>query len=215
VDFETEEQQVEALKNWWKDNGKLVITGIVAGALLIGGYRFYKEHEKTQANSASDLYTEITTMANKGGDTNALQDKVNNLMAEYAKSPYAALAAMQLARQQINNNQPAQALQQLDWVITHTQQPELQVLAKIRMARLLISLKDYDRAQPLLTADFPASFTALVEELRGDLYRAKGETDKARESYDKAILAAGAGASQWLKLKRQDLGEAPAGDSSV
>lgn len=215
MDFETEEQQVEALKNWWKENGKLVITGIVLGALVIGGWRYYRYHEKSQAEVASDLYTQVTEMAIKGDDTNKLQEKVNALMADYGKSPYASLAAMGLAQLQIKQNQPAQALQQLEWVLQHGAQPELKELARIRMARLLLDMKDYEHAEKVLSGDYPAAFTSLVEELRGDLYLARGDKDKARQAYDKAILAAGTGASQWLKLKRQDLGEAPAGDSSV
>ena len=37
MEYETEEQQVEALKDWWAENGRAVIAGVVLGVVVIGG----------------------------------------------------------------------------------------------------------------------------------------------------------------------------------
>ena len=74
------------------------------------------------------------------------------------------------------------------------------------LAVALMGQKQYDEAEAILLASHPAGFDAGYEELKGDLYLAKGEIAQARVAYDKAINAAGGGASRWLRLKRQDLG---------
>ena len=39
AEYETEEQQVEALKDWWKQNGLAVIGGAVLGVSALIGWR--------------------------------------------------------------------------------------------------------------------------------------------------------------------------------
>jgi len=94
----------------------------------------------------------------------------------------------------------------LRWASENSTESDVQHVAKLRLARILIAQKKYDEAEAALLIDHPAGFTAGYEELKGDLYVAKGEIAQARVAYDKAINAAGGDASRWLRLKRQDLG---------
>ncbi|MGU3844696.1 YfgM family protein, partial [Vibrio diabolicus] len=41
--YDTEEQQVEAIKDWWKENGKAVIIGAVVGLGGLFGWRYYQD----------------------------------------------------------------------------------------------------------------------------------------------------------------------------
>ncbi|PAR85254.1 YfgM family protein, partial [Vibrio cholerae] len=41
--YDTEEQQVEAIKDWWKENGKAVIFGAVIGLGGLFGWRYYQD----------------------------------------------------------------------------------------------------------------------------------------------------------------------------
>ncbi|MCW8957149.1 MAG: tetratricopeptide repeat protein [Gammaproteobacteria bacterium] len=84
---------------------------------------------------------------------------------------------------------------------------ELQHIARLRLMRVLTSMNEFDQALALANMDIPNSFVALYEELKGDAYLAKGDINQARVAYDKAILKSGMQANQWLKLKRDDLGE--------
>jgi predicted negative regulator of RcsB-dependent stress response len=72
--------------------------------------------------------------------------------------------------------------------------------------RVLFASENYDEALALANIDYPESFAALYEELKGDLYTARGELDKARAAYDSAILHSPDQANRWLRLKRDDLG---------
>lgn len=207
MEFETEEQKIEALKKWWQENATVVITGIVLGAALIAGWRFYLEYRTSQAEQASVLYEMVLQAAGADSDINAQQTRVNELMADYASTPYAALSALVLAKQQVQAGDNVKAIQQLEWVIKNSTATEITNIARLRLARLLMAGEQYDAAMNLVNAVYPESFTALFEELKGDLHVKRGEIDAARTAYDKAIQASENSASEFLRLKRDDLGQ--------
>ena len=210
MDFETEEQQVEAIKKWWQENSKLVIVAVVAAIAVIGGNRFYDDYRQKQRDQASSRYEHILSDVQSGkGELNQQELSVNELLAEQADTPYAALSALMLAKEQGEKGELAKAEQQLQWVMEHARQNGLRVLARLRLARLLLAAKQYDQVKPILMAEYPVSFTALFEELKGDYYVASGDTAQARAAYDKALAAASGSASPWLKMKRDDLGDEP------
>ena len=208
MEFETEEQELDALKKWWKKYGKIVIAGIIIGGGLIVGWRFYQEYKLNHAEKASALYEVVLQAAGSAGDINTQQTQVNELMAEYADTPYAALSALVLSGQQAKSGDNVKAAQQLEWVIKNSSAVEVRTIARLRLARIMLATEQFDLALNLVNSEYPESFTALFEELKGDLYVARGETELARIAYDKAIQASEARVSDFLKIKRNDLGQA-------
>ncbi|MFW2373477.1 MAG: YfgM family protein [Gammaproteobacteria bacterium] len=205
MDYETEEQQVEALKRWWKENGKLVITGVILGLALVVGVRFYNQYTIERAESASFLFDQlISNQTDSEQDGKAIDDR---LLAEYASTAYATLSAMVVAKTMVSEGDLAGARQKLQWVLDNSRHVELQHIARLRLMRVLNSMNEYDQALALTNIDYPNSFAALYEELKGDAYLAKGNINQARVAYDKAILNAGVQSNRWLKLKRDDLGD--------
>ena len=59
AEYETEEQQVEALKQWWADNGRAVLMGIGLGLVAIFGWRGWQGHQTSVAETASSAYTSV------------------------------------------------------------------------------------------------------------------------------------------------------------
>lgn len=205
MDYETEEQQVEALKRWWRENGKLVITGVVLGLALVVGVRYYTQYTNDRAESASYLFDQlITNAADSKQEISSISDR---LLTEYESTAYAALSALVMAKQLVAEGDLASARQKLEWVMTNSGDVALQHIARLRLMRVLTSMNEYDQVLALASIDYPDSFAALYEELKGDAYQAKGDMYQARIAYDKAILHGGVQANRWLKLKRDDLGE--------
>ena len=211
MEFETEEQKLDALKTWWKKNGTAMIAGIVIGGALIGGWRLYQGSNLDQAEQASILYETVLTAANSATDLSEQQTRVNKMMAEYSATPYAALSALVLSAQQVKSGDNIKAAQQLEWVIKNSSAVEIRTIARLRLARILMASEQYDAAMKLVAAEYPESFSALFEEFKGDLYVARGDVELARIAYDKAILASTVAsadrASDYLKIKRNDLGQ--------
>lgn len=205
MDYETEEQQVEALKRWWKENGKLVVTGLGLGIALVVGVRMYNDHTNNRAESASYLFDQL--ISNEVGNKQDIKALDQRLLAEYSSTSYAALSALVVAKQMVKQGDLDSARQKLEWVMANSKNEEFKHIARLRLMRVLTSMKEFDQALSLANTDYPKSFAALYEELKGDAYLAKGDTNQARIAYDKAILQAGVQANRWLKLKRDDLGK--------
>lgn len=210
-EYETEEQQVAALKSWWKENGTSLIVGLFIGLSALFGWRYYNEQNNTQAVQASDIYIQvlqsvaINSRANKPVDEQAI-DLSNQLINNYASSPYAALAALTLAKSEYENGNVELATTQLQLAVKHANDDAVKQIANLRLSRLYIEQKKYDEAAAILNMPHDAVLDVLYEELKGDLHLAKGDSAQARVAYDKALSLQGETASNLLKLKRQNLG---------
>jgi len=209
MDFETEEQQLEAIKKWWNENAIMIIGGIAVGISAIFGWQYYQSESIVHAEKASLIYEQIlssqSTPDTAVQSANEQQARVNTLVAEYADTPYASLSALLVAKQQMASGEFVKAQQQLDWVAKNAQQDELKYLAKIRLARLHLSTQQADQALALLSETFPESFQAMALELKGDAFVSQGKNVQAKVAYTQALNLAG-GVNRWLQLKIDDIG---------
>ena len=202
-DFETEEQQVEALKRWWKQNASSLFIGLAIGGFSLGGWNFYQQSQHQHSFEASDMYVSVIAQAEAGSSFDSTT--VDKLVAGYADTPYAALSALIVAKNEIGSGNIEKAVSRLQWAMANAVEEEVGFVAQLRLARLMIAQKRYEEASDLLSSKHAVAFDAMYEELKGDLFVAKGELEQARIAYDKAIASSG-NASRWLQLKRQDLG---------
>lgn len=205
AEYETEEEQVEALKNWWKQNGLAVIGGAVLGISALLGWRGWNTYQENQATEASEIFAVVQEAANKN-DANALQQQAGTLRDKYASTPYAALAVLHQAKNQAEQGDSAAAEESLRWVLKNGKQDTVQNVARIRLARLLLADNKVEEAQAMINSGMTDAYKSLVSEIRGDIFVAKGEVDKAKEAYDEAMLSASGGGIEYLQLKRSDLG---------
>lgn len=204
-DYETEEQQIEALKKWWSENATSLILGVSIGAMSLGGWRYYVETQAEHRIEASDIYISLTKQVEASNVGDESIKKADQLAAEYADTPYAALSSLILATYEFNKGNADEAISRLQWIDINSKEEEIKHIARLRLASIYISQKKYDDAQAWLSSKHPAAFNARYEELKGDVFVARGEIEQARIAYDKAIEQSAA-SSRWLRLKRQDLG---------
>jgi predicted negative regulator of RcsB-dependent stress response len=188
AEFETEEQQLEALRKWWQENGRGVVAGVVLGLGAVGGWRGWVYYTEARAESASAIYQ--TLMQNlASGEFADIATQTRELIEDYASTPYAELAALGDARAAVEQADYERAKTSLQWARDNANQENIRYIARIRLARVLRQLGDVDTALETLDATFPTAFLAAVEELRGDLYLVKGDREKARDAYGKALAA--------------------------
>ena len=207
-----DDEQLEALKKWWAENGTSVIVGIVLGVGALVGWRGWSSYQTNRAETASTHYNTIIT-ATPDGPYEVLPENVTSLQENYASTPYAALASLQLAKRNAESDDLEAAIEQLRWAMDHSGQDAVQTIARIRLARVLTAQEKYAEALETLSVPMSPAYTSLVEEVRGDAYRAQGETEKARDAYNRAIISA-TGNADFLLMKRDDLGDLAADDSS-
>jgi predicted negative regulator of RcsB-dependent stress response len=199
-DLKSDEEKAEELKAWWRANGISVIAGI---ALTIGGmfgWNQWKEHKVIQSEGASKLFSQLSK---EGTDDAAITKKLSE---DFSATAYASLAALSAAKISCEAQQTEKCIEHLRSASKSSQESVAQI-AKIRLARTLISNGKIDEAKSILAEKMPASYQSLVSELNGDIHFAKKEYKQAREAYDKAILSSGGQNTQLLKIKRDDLGD--------
>lgn len=211
--YTTEEQQVEVIKSWWKENGTSVIAGTVLGLVGLFGWRYYNEYQQTKQEAASQAYNEITSQLTTGGDAALAQ--AQSFISAHKGDSYAELAALQLAATAVKAGKLALAAEQLTQVAASGDE-SIRPIAALRLARILSDQGKADEALAQLGKITSEGFKAQVAEARGDVLLKQGKAEEARNAYQAAADAGGLQASAELKLKMDDLalptvaaGEAP------
>ncbi|MGY3930771.1 Uncharacterized protein conserved in bacteria [Aeromonas encheleia] len=200
--YTTEEQQVEVIKSWWKENGTSVLAGTVIGLVGLFGWRYYNEHQLTSQEAASQAYNEMTAQLAKGDD--AALEQAKSFITAHKGDAYAELAALQLAAAAVKANKLDLAVEQLTLVATGGDE-SLKPIAALRLARVLNDQGKADEALAQLAKINNDAFKAQVAEARGDVLLKQGKPEEAREAYQAAADAGGLQASAELKLKMDDL----------
>ncbi len=185
--METEDQQLEDLKKWWKENGSSIITGVVIGLAVLFGTRSWFAWQERTAQNASVIYSVMMREA-ESGDARVASDNAATLIADFSGTPYASIAALLLARYRIEDNELDAAKAQLQWVLDNESSDEIRTTASVRLARVLVSLADYDGALALLDAIETDGQQGLVSEVRGDIYTQRGDSQQAVDAYSEALL---------------------------
>ncbi|MDQ4147554.1 MAG: tetratricopeptide repeat protein [Pseudomonadota bacterium] len=204
----SDDEQVEALKRWWDANGRSVFVGVLIGLVALLGWRGWVNYQENKSAAASTHYANLQTAVERN-DTKVIKAVAKVLEESFASTPYAALAALQLARLYAEANDLKASEAQLRWAIEHSPQESVEILAKLRLARVLTAEGKLDAALSIVAEPFPPAYTSLVEEIRGDALAAVGKIKQARQAYDRALLTA-TGDTEYLRLKRNNLGGTPA-----
>ena len=203
--YETEEEQINAIKEWWKENGRSVIAGVVIGVAGLVGWKGWNNYQETQALEASDIYFDMRSSI-VTQNQQAIVEQANILKESYSGTPYGAMGALILAKAKADEGDHEATIDNLQWVIENGKEENIKSVAKLRLARVYIATDALNEAESLLDESFPFAFNSLLMEVRGDLYSQRGDIEAARDAYDAAIASAGEQSITYLKMKRDNLG---------
>ncbi|MEZ9944348.1 YfgM family protein [Vibrio breoganii] len=199
--YDSEEQQVEAIKDWWKENGKAVILGAVIGLGGLFGWRYYQDSVVEGQEAASDAYGKsIQALQAQGLDAT---EQVQTFINDNADREYAVLAALQLSQAQVAAAEYKEALAQLEWAKANTKDDAIVPVITLRVARVKAETGDIDGAIADLSGMQVAGWEGRVAELKGDLLLRNGDSEGALTAYSEAQQAADA--SQTIQFKLDDL----------
>ncbi|WP_456380034.1 YfgM family protein [Thiolapillus sp.] len=202
--YQTEEEQVEAIKSWWKENGKSVIGGVVLGLAVVGGGKGWMEYQRVQAENAS-AYFEGFSQAAFNGDLETAEQRGKVLLNEHKGSAYAMFAALELAQLQYQAGDKDKARVQLQWVVDNSKQEAIRQLAKIRLARLMLDMKAYDDASSLAANPAKDAYQGEFLSIQGEVKLAQGDREAARTAFSLA-LEKGVSNPGLIRMKLMELG---------
>jgi predicted negative regulator of RcsB-dependent stress response len=204
--MQSDDEQVEELKRWWKKYGSPIVGGLAIGLIAVFGSRAWFDYQERQRISASAEYEQLQ-LELSSNNLEAARQRGAYLMDSYARTPYASLAGLALAKAHVERDDLAAARERLQWVLDNARDPELVHLARLRLARVLAAEGQPAQALALLEGVAAGAYGASYEELRGDLYVDSGDVERARAAYLKALESLGFGAgSELVQMKLDDLG---------
>jgi predicted negative regulator of RcsB-dependent stress response len=196
--YSTEEQQAEAIKRFFRENGISLALGILVGLGGLYGWKAYNQNQITTAEKASDSYTALV-------ESDDVLSSADAFISENKDTNYATLAAFVAAKDAVEAKKLDVASEKLSWIVSNTTITELKAIAITRLARIQIAQTNYDDALTTLNAPLPEAFNANVAELKGDIYTQQGNKDQARTAYQAAIDAGGLTSNPLLQIKLDDL----------
>ena len=217
--YRTEEEQVEALRRWWDENGKSTIAAIIIAVSVGFGWQAWKANDLRQQEDASDIYQAMLQGLSSGDvapeQEVAAASLAQQLKDDYSGSTYAQFAALHLARLAVNNGDLPEAEAQLRWVLGKADGgSDVALVAQMRLARVVASSGDADQALAILEEAGDGPYQASYAAARGDILLALGRDDEARAAYSAARMLATSGQGQVnmpvLEQKLQSLSPVPA-----
>ena len=164
--YQTDEEQVEAIKKWWKENGKSVIGGVALGLLLVGGGKGWMEYSRVQAENTSNLYESFSRAAREN-NLEAASQRADQLVGDFGKTTYADFAVLEMAKLQYQAGDKEKARQRLQWVLDNASDPAIKQMAQLRLAALLLDMGKPDDAEALAGAASEGGFAGEFSALRG------------------------------------------------
>jgi len=186
--YETDEETLEALKSWWKENGKSVIGGLVIGVTSIVGFKQWGSYQEQQAQSASNLY-QIMNENSTNKKVDEFYATGTEIVLDYSNTPYASLASLAMVKKLIDEDKFEDAIKKLNWLLSNSSDDGIKHIARIRLARVLLNQKQFEKAFELIKSEQSVSFKSEYNELRGDVYVATQKYTLAKESYKSALAA--------------------------
>lgn len=191
-EYLSEREQAEQLRHWLRENWIWMLSGV---ALTLGGYYGYQWWESRQSSRSLAAEQRFAAMLDALGQ-NQRDEGVRiagEVTSEFAGTPYADQATLVMARIDVEAGDFASAETRLASVAGESGDPDLRVVARLRLARVQLAQGRHDDALATLDAASTPAIEPRIEELRGDVQLAGGDKAAALESYRKAQAAAGSG----------------------
>nr|WP_268991450.1 YfgM family protein [Limnobaculum eriocheiris] len=170
---------MDAVRNFFRENGKAIVVGVVLGIGGLFGWRYWQSHQHASLTTASVSFDNAMLQSeNTAGLETFIQANDNT---------YGVFGALKLAQDLVEKGDFAKAKQQLLWAQTHTKDDNLLPTINLRLARIQLQEKQFDDALKTLDAVQKGGWFAQAQAIRGDVLVAKGDVKGARDAYTQAF----------------------------
>jgi predicted negative regulator of RcsB-dependent stress response len=199
-------EQAESVKKWCREYGLGILVGIIFAVFISWGWNYWRQTKENNLLIASMQYERLVASIAKGEKISILNNLADGLLKNYANTPYASLAALQLAKLAVNQNNLTEATNRLVSIIDHGHDQALQSIARLRLARILLTQNQAKDALKLLSKSEDKAYIPLFLEEKGDILNNLGHYKEALKSYLAAKQAFGNYAEQpLLEMKINNL----------
>ena len=188
-----EQEQLDELKAWWKQYGNLVTSVLLVASLSVAGWQGWNWYQRQQSAQASTILS-VLQRAVAERDQQKVKAATGELLEKFSGSTYAPMAAMLAGKSAFEAGDLKTAKVQLGWAVDHSSD-ELQDLARLRLAAVMLDEKAFDEAQKQVAQFNVRNFEPLFVEMRGDILLAQGKRAEAKAAYQQALQKKSANAT--------------------
>lgn len=198
-----EEQEINQLKDWWKENGKTIIVAFILGVGGMFGWRYWQAHQAEQIAQASAQYDALIYSAQQ--NEQAKKANIEQFVQANSKTAYAVFALLDEAKKATEKQDFAAAEANLNQALTQSQDEVLTSIVALRLSAVQFQLGQLDNALTTLNQVKGESFNARKAILTGDIQIAKGDKVAAKNSFEQAQQSGSQLEQQMAKMKLNNL----------
>ncbi|MCX8960413.1 hypothetical protein EHW66_05075 [Erwinia psidii] len=201
--YSNENEQVDALRRFFAQNGKALVVGVIIGVGALAGWRYWSSHQDNRHVEESAAWQQVYTALDTGKPETL---KKAETFASENPNTYGAIASLDLAKRYVDSDQLDKAVVQLQNGLKSTKDANLQAVLNLRLARVELQLKRPDEALKTLDAVKGDGWTAIVADVRGEALLSKGDTKGARDAWNQGIVSdASPALKEMLQMKMNNL----------
>lgn len=191
--YETEEEQVEAIKTWWKQNGTKLLSGLLIVVIAFSAWRYWSNTKLVESSNASSLFEMLQGHMQQGSFGEVSREALK-LIQEQPQSPYAVGAALLYAKYSFEKGELADAVKQLTWVVDTAEDPQLKHIAHLRLARIHADSGAFELAEKQLEILSKSTLSqpekASVDYVVGLINVAQSKSEEARLAFQNVVMNA-------------------------
>jgi len=189
-DYLNDREQWERVKAWLREQGPWALVSVAIVAVGFGAWRYWQSSVEQRQLTAEARYQQVLSSFSHNDVAGGVL-AADQLIKQYPKTPYAEQADLAAARVAVEIGKLDQAVERLTRVLNTTPDPELKLVARLRLARVQLAQGQPDAALQTLSAADPGAFAARYDEVRGDALLAKGDRAGALKAYQSARRSGG------------------------
>ena len=184
-------EQAEYVKKWCREYGFGILIGIIFAVFISWGWNYWRQAKENNLLKASMQYEHLIALIGTNENISTVNRLADGLLKNFTYTPYASLAALQLAKLAVNKNNLTEAANKLVWVIDNGHDQTLQSIARLRLARILLTQNQANEALNILSKNEDKAYIPIFFEEKGDILNNLGHSKQALQSYLAAKQAFG------------------------
>lgn len=181
-----EQEQLATFKAWWDKYGNFILTVVTLALLAVAAWNGWRWYERREAAAASVVYEQVMKALAENNGTR-VKELTGTLIQNHGRTVFAAMAALHAAKVNHEANDLPAARSQLQWVIDKSGHEEFTLLARVRLAGVLLDEKNHDEALKVLAGEVPPAHQTAFADRRGDVLLAQGKPAEARSAWQQAL----------------------------
>ena len=211
MNMQAEEEQIQALKQWWSDNGSSLIFSLVLGLGAVVGWNWWQDSKQSRLENSfvefQALVAQLDTLEQNPGDEVKVAEAdflAQQIKERYPSSLHASFAAFLKAKQAVKDEDFDAAKKELTWVLEQQESAEINLIASLRLAKVHFAVGEHEAAMNVLDVPDAGSFSPAFSELKGDILFAQQRYQDAYEAYETArdsVESAGVRSTPLLETK--------------